>query len=257
MKIATFNANSLRSRLDVIHRWLKVNQPDVLAIQETKVQDEHFPLEAFDGSGYHIVYRGQKAYNGVALLSKIKPVEVVSRLKQDTLDQARFLKAKIGKVTVLNTYVPQGMDVKSEKFDYKLNWLGWLREYLESNHDPSEPLVWVGDFNVARLDIDVHDPKRLWGHVCFCEPVQEAVENIMKWGFRDVFREFCSESGQYTFWDYRVPNAFKRNIGWRLDYIMATAGLLKVCQNCRIDGEPRGWTKPSDHTFLVADFAIG
>ncbi len=256
MQIATFNANSVRSRLDVIHRWLKENQPDILAIQETKVQDAHFPQEAFNDSGYHLIYRGQKAYNGVALLSKTKPVEIVSRLEQDAADQARFLKATCGPVTVLNTYVPQGMDVQSEKFTYKLNWLGWLRDHLERYHNPNEPLIWVGDFNVARLDIDVHDPKRLWGHVCFCEPVQKALENVMAWGFSDVFRKFCSESNQYTFWDYRVPNAFSRNLGWRLDYIMATAPLLTVCRDCRIDKEPRGWSKPSDHTFLVADFAI-
>lgn len=257
MKVATFNANSLRSRLEVVQRWLKDNQPDVLAIQETKVQDAHFPLEAFDGSGYHIVYRGQKAYNGVALLSKITPVDVVSHLEQDAADQARFLKARFGTVTVLNTYVPQGMDIKSEKFDYKLKWLGWLRTYLDRHHDPNESLIWVGDFNVARLAIDVHDPERLWGHVCFCEAVQNALENVMAWGFSDVFREFNPEPGQYTFWDYRVPNALKRNLGWRLDYIMATSPLLNACRKCWIDTAPRGWSKPSDHTFLIADFAVG
>lgn len=254
MKIATFNANSLRSRLDIIRPWLKTHQPDILAIQETKVQDADFPIEAFESSGYHIIYRGQKKYNGVAILSKKKPVEVVSHLPQDPTDQARFLKAKIGSVIVLNTYIPQGMDVNSEKFQYKLNWFKWLREYLQENHAPDEPVVWLGDLNVARQDIDVHDPKSLWGHVCFCESVQKALENVMKWGLTDIFREFCPEPEQYTFWDYRVPNGFKRNVGWRLDYIMATASLRKSCQNCWIDKEPRGWTKPSDHTFLAAEF---
>jgi len=256
MKIATFNANSLRSRIKIVHHWLDTHQPDILSIQETKVQDADFPLEAFDECGYHIIYRGQKTYNGVAIFSKEEPIEIVSHLRQDDTDQARFLKAKIGEVTILNTYVPQGMDVNSEKFQYKLNWLRWLKEYLESNHRPDEALVWLGDFNVARLDIDVHDPEQLWGHVCFCEPVQKALEKVMKWGLTDVFREFCSESGHYTFWDYRVPNGFKRNLGWRLDYIMATSPLVKVCQNCWIDKEARGLMKPSDHTFLVAEFAL-
>ena len=213
-------------------------------------------MDAFEGTGYHIIYRGQKKYNGVAILSKQMPVEIVSHLASDSTDQARFLKAKIGEVTVLNTYIPQGMDVDSEKFQYKLNWFGWLKSYLEENHSPKEPLVWLGDFNVARQDIDVHNPEGLWGHVCFCQPVQDALENVMKWGLTDIFRQFCSEPEQYTFWDYRAPNGFKRNLGWRLDYIMATAPLAKICQNCWIDKEPRGWTKPSDHTFLVAQFDL-
>lgn len=257
MKIATFNANSIRSRADIICKWLDANQPDVLAIQETKVQDADFPLEAFEATGYHVIYRGQKTYNGVAILSKTKPDEIVSRLPQDSTDQARFLKAKIGPVTILNTYVPQGMDVDSDKFQYKLNWFGWLKDYLEKHHSPKEPLLWLGDLNVARQDIDVHNPKGLWGSVCFCEPVQKALENVMEWGLTDVFRRFCPDPEQYTFWDYRVPNGFKRNVGWRLDYIMATETLVKTCQNCWIDKEPRGWEKPSDHTFLIAEFGLG
>ncbi|MBC8379569.1 MAG: exodeoxyribonuclease III [Planctomycetes bacterium] len=256
MRIATFNANSLRSRLDIILKWLGTHQPDILAIQETKVQDKDFPIEAFDQTGYHVVYRGQKSYNGVALLSQEPPVEIVSHLSQDPTDAARFLKAKIGPVVILNTYIPQGMDVNSEKFRYKLDWFQWLHEYLQTHHHPEEPLIWLGDFNVARQDIDVHDPKRLWGHVCFCKPVQGAIENIAEWGFIDVFRKFHPEPDHYTFWDYRAPNGFKRNIGWRLDYIMATAPLAKACINCQIDKEPRGWPRPSDHTFLMAEFEI-
>ncbi len=256
MRVATFNANSLRSRLDIILKWLDTHQPDILAIQETKVQDKDFPIEAFDQTGYHVVYRGQKSYNGVALLSKEPPVEIVSHLSQDPTDAARFLKAKIGPVIILNTYIPQGMDVKSEKFRYKLNWFQWLHEYLQTHHRPQEPVIWLGDLNVARQDIDVHDPKRLWGHVCFCESVQNAFENIAEWGFIDVFRKFHPEPDHYTFWDYRVQNGFERNIGWRLDYIMATAPAAAACINCRIDKEPRGWPGPSDHTFLMAEFDI-
>ena len=257
MIIATFNANSLRSRLDTVLSWLKTHQPDVLAIQETKVQDVDFPIDAFDGTGYHVTYRGQKAYNGVAILSKKEPTEIVSHLAQDPTDQARFLKVKIEDVVILNTYIPQGMDVESEKFQYKLNWFRWLGEYLKEHHTPKERLIWLGDFNVARQDIDVHDPKRLWGHVCFCEPVQKALKSIIEWGFTDVFREFHPESGHYTFWDYRGRNALKQNRGWRLDYIMATAPMANVCKDCTIDKGPRGWAKPSDHTFLAAEFDVG
>lgn len=257
MIIATFNANSLRSRLPVVLPWLEANQPDILAIQETKVQDVDFPLEAFDSTGYRVIYRGQKKYNGVAILSKEPPTEIVSHLPQDSTGQARFLKAKVGPVTILNTYVPQGMAVDSEKFHYKLDWFRWLRDYMEDHHNPDEPLLWLGDLNVARTDIDVHSPKRLWGHVCFCEPVQKALENVMDWGLTDVFRTFHPEPEQYTFWDYRSPNALERNRGWRLDYIMATEKLTRSCKRCWIDKEPRGWEKPSDHTFLVAEFDIG
>jgi exodeoxyribonuclease III len=256
MKIATFNTNSLRSRLDIIRIWLKENQPDVLAVQETKVQDADFPIEACEDTGYHVIFRGQKAYNGVAIFSKSTPEQVVSHLPGDPTDQARFLKAKIENITVLNTYVPQGREVDSEYFDYKLKWFGWLREYLDAEHDPAEPLVWVGDLNVAREDIDVYNPKGLWGHVCFCQPVQDALKHVMDWGLTDLFRRFCPEPGHYTFWDYRVLNALERNMGWRLDYIMATQPCVEACRSCRIDKTPRGWPKPSDHTFLEAGFAL-
>jgi exodeoxyribonuclease-3 len=256
MRIATFNANSIRSRLQTILKWLESNQPDVLAIQETKVQDQDFPEAKFDGTGYEVVFRGQKKYNGVAILSKSKPKNVVSFLEQDTDNEARFLKARIDNIILINTYIPQGMAVDSEKFQYKLNWFDWLGEHLRTYHTPEEPIIWVGDFNIAKEDGDVHDPESLWGHVCFCEAVQKAFFSLIDWGFVDIFREMHPEPEQYTFWDYRVPNGFKRNIGWRLDYIMATQTIADTCVECRIDTEPRGWEKPSDHTFVFADFDI-
>lgn len=256
MKIATFNANSIRSRMAVLTKWLGLHQPDILAIQETKVQDPDFPVSDLAATGYEMVFRGQKKYNGVAILSKERSKEVISTLQQDATDQARFLKAKIGDITIINTYVPQGTAIDSDKFQYKLNWFRWLRKHLEQHHNPNEPILWVGDLNVARQDIDVHDPEKLWGHVCFCEPVQEALSDVMEWGFVDVFRQWHPEPGHYTFWDYRVPNGFKRNIGWRLDYIMMTPKLVDKCIDCWIDREPRGWENPSDHTFLVAELNI-
>lgn len=256
MRIATFNANSIRSRMKTILQWLDSNQPDVLAIQETKVQDDDFPMNDLATSGYKVVFRGQKKYNGVAILSKVKPENVVTSLEQDPEDQARFLKARIGNIVLINTYIPQGRSVDSEKFQYKLNWFSWLTEHLRTHHTPDERIVWVGDFNIAKEDFDVHDPERLWGHVCFCEAVQKAFYELIEWGFVDIFRELHPEPGQYTFWDYRVPNGFIRNIGWRLDYIMATSNIADTCIDCRIDTEPRGWEKPSDHTYVVADFDI-
>lgn len=256
MRVATFNANSVRSRFSVLFKWLQLHQPDILAIQETKVQDVDFPVSDLAQTGYKVVFRGQKKYNGVAILSKAEPKEVVSTLPQDTTDQARFLKARIGNLTLINTYIPQGAAIDSDKFQYKLNWFGWLRDYLRQHHTPDEPILWVGDLNVAKEDIDVHDPERLWGHVCFCEPVQKAFQEIIEWGFVDVFREKHPGPGQYTFWDYRVPNSLNRNVGWRLDYIMMTSKIADKCIDCWIDREPRGWDKPSDHTFLAADIDI-
>ncbi|MHC4907603.1 MAG: exodeoxyribonuclease III, partial [Planctomycetota bacterium] len=211
MRVATFNANSIRSRFNVIAKWLQLHQPDILAIQETKVQDGDFPVSDFDQTGYKVIFRGQKKYNGVAILSKIEPTEVIATLQQDATDQARFLKARIGKITLINTYIPQGAAIDSEKFQYKLDWFKWLRDYFQQHHTPEEAILWVGDFNVAKEDIDVHDPERLWGHVCFCEPVQKAFQEIIQWGFVDVFREKHPEPGQYTFWDYRAPNGLHRN----------------------------------------------
>lgn len=257
MKIATFNANSIRSRSEVLMKWLDHNQPDILAIQETKVQDADFPLDTFSKTGYHVIFKGQKKYNGVAIFSKLKPENVVAEFPDDPDQQARFLKAKIGPVTLVNTYIPQGNAVGTEQFQYKLDWFQWLQDYFKANYSPDEPIVWVGDLNVALEDLDVHDPQRLKGHVCFCEPVQESLYSVMKWGFVDIFRRFHpDESGCFSFWDYRVPNGFKRNIGWRLDYIMATQPLAGLCQSCQIDTEPRNWPKPSDHTFVIAEFAL-
>ena len=255
MQIATFNANSIRSRLGILRPWLEHHQPDVLCIQETKVQDDDFPLDAFEDTGYEVIFRGQKKYNGVALLSKVPLTEIEWSLPADPRTEARFLKARAGRISIVNTYIPQGQAPDSEKFQYKLDYFRWLKEYFASSFDPAEPVVWCGDLNVARQAIDVHDPEGLWGHVCYCQAVQDAMEEVMTWGFTDIFRKLCPEPDQYTFWDYRVANAVKRKMGWRLDYILTTAPLTADCRKCWIDTAPRLLEKPSDHTFLVADFS--
>lgn len=255
MKIATFNVNSIRSRIAPVCRWLAEHQPDVLALQETKVQDEQFPIDDFSDTGYQVIFRGQKKYNGVALLSRIEPKNVLDRLPGDTGDDARFLQADYGSVTVVNTYIPQGFEMKSEKFQYKLQWFGRLKTYLAERIVPNSKLIWLGDFNVAREDIDVHDPKGLWGSVCFCREVQDAFEDVMTLGLTDLLRlHHPDQEGLYTFWDYRIPNGFKRNLGWRIDYIVATEALAKRCTRCDIDTAVRVAEKPSDHTVLWAEF---
>ncbi|MCK4998906.1 MAG: exodeoxyribonuclease III [Anaerohalosphaera sp.] len=256
MKIATFNANSIRSRAPIVIDWLAENQPDVLCVQETKAQDKDFPVDAFAGSGYEIAFKGQKAYNGVAIFSKHSISEVSFGLDEEPKDEPRLAKAVVNGVAIINTYVPQGRDPKSEMFQYKLDWYKRLGEYFDRHFSKEERIVWVGDLNIAMDERDVHDPKKLWGSVCYCQEVQDAVNRIKQWGFEDMFRKHNDEEGQYTFWDYRVPNGLKRNIGWRLDYVMATEAMAKKCSDCWVDKKPRELTKPSDHTFLIAEFDV-
>jgi len=254
MKIATFNANSLRSRLPIMLKWLDENKPDALCVQETKVQDVDFPADAFADSGYEFVFRGQKKYNGVAIFSNGEITNVGFGLDEEPKDPARMITATVNGVAIVNTYIPQGQSRESEKFEYKLEWFKRLGKYFDKHFASSDPVIWLGDFNIAAQSRDVYNPEGLWGSVCYCQEVQDELSEIMKWGFVDVFRQHCDEAQQYTFWDYRQPNGFKRNLGWRLDYIMATKNLAKKCTACWIDKEPRAAERPSDHTFLVAQF---
>jgi exodeoxyribonuclease-3 len=238
MKIASFNVNGLRARVSVVLEWLEKQSPDVLCLQETKVQDEEFPKEAFEKSGYEYIYAGQKSYNGVAIFSKGPIKNAEYGFKEEPRDKSRFIKAEINGV------------------QYKLNWFRRLLKYLENNFKPAEPILWMGDFNVAPQAIDVYDPEGLAGHVCFNPEVTEALGFVCEWGFVDLFRQHCADGGQYTFWDYRMRGSFKRNLGWRLDHIMATKAMADKCRSCYIDKEPRAVERPSDHTPIVAEFDI-
>jgi len=254
MKVASFNVNSVRARLPVVVAWLRRCRPDVLALQETKVQDESFPQAAFAEAGYSCVFRGQKSYNGVALAVRQGVAEVQFGLPQEPRDEARLLQARIGNLILVNTYVPQGYLAFSDRFQYKLDWFRRLLDYFRTNFRPSDPLLWVGDLNVAPLPIDVYDPAALLGHVCYHPAVRAALEEIVHWGFTDVFRMHCQEAGQYTFWDYRIRGSLRLNHGWRLDHILATKPLAEKCTACYIDVEPRLAPQPSDHTPIVAEF---
>jgi len=254
MKIASFNVNSLRVRLPLVLDWLRKRQADVLAVQETKVQDVDFPREPFDQIGYRYAFKGQKSYNGVAIFSTNETQNVTFGFDDEPHDRPRLIKAQVNGITVVNTYVPQGYLAESQKFDYKLRWFARLLDFFEKNFEPGDPVVWVGDLNVAPTAIDVHDPVTLSGHVCYHPEVHKALERVMAWGFVDVFRMHCKEAGQYTFWDYRARNPLKRNLGWRLDHIMATHVLAEKSTKCYIDKEPRTADRPSDHTPIVAEF---
>ncbi|MHC4154028.1 MAG: exodeoxyribonuclease III [Planctomycetota bacterium] len=254
MKVGCFNVNSLRARLPVVLAWLAQHEPEVLCVQETKVQDADFPGKDFDKLGYKYVFKGQKSYNGVAIFSRGGMKDVRYGFEDEPNDGPRLIKAEIEQVAIVNAYVPQGYMTESEKFEYKLNWFGRLREYFERNFQPTDAVLWVGDLNVAPEAIDVYDPERLFGHVCFHPEVHKALGAVCEWGFVDVFRKHCGETGQYTFWDYRLPNSFKRNLGWRLDHIMATRPLAERSRACYIDKGPRSAERPSDHTPIVAEF---
>lgn len=255
MKIATFNANSVRSRLDIILRWLKKHEPDVLCVQETKVEDKDFPALAFLEAGYTAVFKGEKSYNGVAVLCREKPVEVRFGLDDGgPADATRLAAVKVGPVHVVNTYVPQGREIDHAMYRYKLEWFRRLKAYFDRHYTRRTKLVWVGDLNVAPEAKDIHNAAEQENHVCYHADVRAAFADTVGWGFADVFRKHHPEPGQYTFFDYRTADAVRRKMGWRVDHVLATAPLAAACTDAWIDVEPRLEEKPSDHTFLAAEF---
>ena len=257
MKIATFNANSIRSRLDAVLGWMDANQPDVLCVQETKAQDADFPALAFVERGYHVAFRGEKSYNGVCIIARKKPDEVRFGFDDDgPADETRLVAARFGTLNVVNTYVPQGRDIDHEMYRYKIEWFGRLKRYMGRHYSPRKRVVWVGDLNVAPEHMDIHNADQQTNHVCYHVDVREAFADVLSWGFVDVFRKYHPEPGQFTFFDYRTPNAAKRGMGWRIDHILATPPLARRSLDAWIDLGPRLQPKPSDHTFLAAEFEL-
>jgi exodeoxyribonuclease-3 len=258
IKVATFNANSIRIRLEQILEWLQRETVDILCVQETKVQDHEFPQRAFQEAGYHVAFHGQKGYAGVATISRSEPQAVSFGLDDGAEDeeQARLIRAEIDGIAVVNTYVPQGRDVESPHFQYKLEWLARLEAFFRQHYSPTRPVLWMGDLNVAPEPIDVYDPKRLANHVDFHPDARAALERVCAWGLVDVFRRFhADEPEQYTYWDYRARNPVEKKVGWRIDHIMATEPLAARAVGSWIDVQARLAERPSDHTFLVAEFS--
>jgi exodeoxyribonuclease-3 len=257
LKIATYNANGIRARLPSVLAWLQRETPDVLGIQETKAQDADFPADAFREAGYQVVFRGQKAHAGVALVSKEEPTLLDFGLDDGgEPDEPRLIRAVIHGISIVNTYVPQGRSIDSPHFQYKLQWFARLRQLFDKHYTREEPLLWMGDLNVAPDPIDVHDPKRLAKHVDFHPDAREALQRVRDWGFEDVFRMHCPGPGHYTYWDYRIRTALEHNRGWRIDHIWATQPLAAKSTRAWIDVEARHGERPSDHTYLIAEFAI-
>ncbi|MBI3778201.1 MAG: exodeoxyribonuclease III [Gammaproteobacteria bacterium] len=253
MKIATWNVNSIRVRLPQVLEWLHREAPDILCLQETKITDEEFPVAAFRDAGYQAVYAGQKTYNGVATLSRRTAEKIVTSLPGADGAQKRLLAATIGKVRVINVYVPNGEEVGSEKYSYKLSWLAALGKYLARELKAHPKLALLGDYNIAPDERDVHDPKRWAGHVLFSDRERAAFQELAKLGLVDVFRKFDQPEKSFSWWDYRA-GAFHRNHGLRIDHILCSAKLTAECRECRIDIEPRKHERPSDHAPVFAEF---
>lgn len=252
-KIATWNVNSLRVRLEQVLAWLSAQQPHLLAVQETKVENQHFPEEAFKKAGYHVVYNGQKTYNGVAFISRLPMHNEITLLPNFDDTQRRFLVTTIGCLRIVNIYVPNGSTLDSEKFKYKLHWLKHLTSYLQQELSVHPNVIVLGDFNIAPEDKDVHDPQRWQGHVLVSPAERHALKDILALGFKDSFRRFHNEPGHYTWWDYRA-GAFRRNHGLRIDHILSSPALIAQCIACDIDKETRRWEKPSDHVPVIATY---
>jgi exodeoxyribonuclease-3 len=246
MKIATWNINSLTVRLPHVLSWLEQHQPDILAVQETKLINEKFPVSDLQAAGYQAVFYGQKTYNGVAILSR-QPLTQLSKGIPDYVDaQARVIAASYGDLRVVNIYVPNGESIESPKYQYKQQWLEQLRLYLQAELKRYSKLIVLGDFNIAPENEDVHDPQQWAGQVLFSEPEREQFKQIKALGLVDSFRLFPQPEKSYTWWDYRML-AFRRNHGLRIDHILVSEALAKHCKSATIDKTPRKAERPSDH----------
>ena len=256
LTLGTWNVNSVRVRLEHLLRVLVEWRPDVLCLQETKVSDDQFPREPIEQLGYRIALNGQKTYNGVAILAR-HPIEDVRKGFDgaDTEEQKRLIAATVRGVRVVNAYIPNGGAVGSDKFADKLAFLEELRDYFERYHKPKEPLVLVGDFNVAPAPEDVWDAAALDGTTCYHPDERERLEALRGWGFHDQFRRFEEGAGHYTWWDYR-EGAWPRNAGMRIDHIWASTALDKHAHACLIERDERGRDKASDHVPVIAAYAV-
>lgn len=250
MKIATWNVNSLNVRLGHVIEWLKANPVDALCLQELKLEDAKFPTAAFDEIGYNAVFNGQKTYNGVAILSKARPEDVVKDMADFADEQKRLIAATIDGVRVVCAYVVNGQSLDSEKYQYKMQWLTGLRSYMQRTIAEYGDVALLGDYNIAPEDRDVHDPKVWEGQVLVSPPEREHFRALIGLGLVDSFRLFDQPEKSFTWWDYRM-NGFKRNLGLRIDHILVTKNLAERVVSSVIDVEPRKLERPSDHTPVV------
>lgn len=254
MRIATWNVNSIRARLDHVEQWLATTQPDVLCLQETKVTDDAFPMDGFARLGYEIAHTGQKTYNGVAIVARhaIRDIQIGHWDAQPS-DECRLIAGTVQGVRIYSAYIPNGKSLDSPSYQDKLEWLARLRATLDRKADPAQPLVVGGDFNVARDGRDVPNAEEMEGQIFFSQPEREAIQHVLDFGLEDAFRLREEEGNQFTWWDYRQA-AFRRNLGLRIDYLFVSSPVARTLTDVHIDREPRTWEKPSDHTPVVLEF---
>ena len=264
MLIATWNVNSVRSRLSQITNWIKDVNPDILCLQETKVKDDAFPLSHFEELGYKVIIYGQKSYNGVAIISKFKIENVNkgfnSKTKRGNIsvefnEQKRLISAEINGLKIINVYVPNGSSIASEKFDYKIKWLNHLSSFLDEQVKDDDLVCFVGDFNIAPSEIDIHSPEKYEGGIMASKIEREALNNVLKGRFIDSFRIFEKNNGHWTWWDYR-NNAYELNKGWRIDHIYISKNLSSKLKSCVIDRNQRENLQPSDHAPVLINLGI-
>lgn len=247
MKIASWNVNSLNVRLPHLLEWLKIFEPDVLVLQETKQDDSKFPQADIEAAGYHVVFDGQKTYNGVAILSKTEMQDVQKGIPGFADEQKRALAATINGVRVIDLYVVNGQSVGSEKYDYKLRWFEAMHQWVQDELTRHPKLVVLGDFNIAPDDRDVHDPV-VWNEDSILTSTQErsALKRLMALGLHDSFRLHTDDAGVFSWWDYRMAG-FRRNLGLRIDLVLISEALKEQAKASGIEREPRTWERPSDH----------
>ena len=255
LKIASWNVNSLNVRLPHVLAWSDVAQPDVLALQETKLTDDRFPEAELREAGYQSVFSGQKTYNGVAILSREPATDAVTDIPGLDDHQRRILAATVGGLRIVNLYVVNGSEVGSEKFDYKLHWLDCVTNWLADEIEQHENLVVLGDFNIAPDDRDVYDPEEWRERILCSTPEREALQRILGLGLKDTFRLFEQEERIWSWWDYRM-NMFRRKLGLRIDLVLASESLADRCTASYIDIEPRRQERPSDHAPAIAEFEL-
>lgn len=252
-KIATWNVNSLKVRLGHVLDWLEKEAPDILALQEIKCTDENFPVHEIKNAGYQVCYSGQKTYNGVAIISKIDPVHITKEFPGFPDPQRRILFAQYAEICVLNIYIPNGSEIGSEKYTYKLDWLSHLQNFVQTQLENGSKLIILGDFNIAPADEDVHDPKEWKDKILVSDAERAEFFKLIDKGLLDCFRYQHMEAVEFSWWDYRAAG-FRRNRGLRIDHILASESINEYCTACYIDDGPRKRERPSDHTPVVAEF---
>lgn len=252
MKLATWNVNSLKARLEHVKEWLELEQPDILGLQETKTIDENFPHEAIAETGYKVVRYGQKTYNGVALLTRDDEAADIWTGLSD--GQARVITGTVGDIRVVNCYVVNGQAVGSEKYAFKMRWLEELHERLQHELQSYENIAVMGDFNIAPFREDTHDPDKWEGNILCSDAEREALQRILDLGFNDTFDPEKNGHDRFTWWDYRAAG-FRRNLGLRIDHILLTPALQNRLRDWKVDKVPRKWERPSDHAPVIVELS--